>query len=61
MPRASLLLPIAAALIAAELPQWQATTITDSLKMGYQLVVADLNRDGRPDLIEVDERGTELA
>jgi hypothetical protein len=29
--------------------------------MGYQLVAADLNRDGRPDLIVVDERGTELA
>ena len=29
--------------------------------MGYQLVAADLNRDGRPDLIAVDERGTELA
>jgi hypothetical protein len=60
MLRAFLLLLIAA-LTAAELPQWQATSITDSLKMGYQLVVADLNRDGRPDLIEVDERGKELA
>lgn len=29
--------------------------------MGCQLVVADLNRDGRPDLIVVDERGTQLA
>jgi hypothetical protein len=37
------------------------TTVTGSLKMGYQLVAADLNRDGRPDLIVVDERGTELA
>ena len=42
-------------------PQWRETTVTDSLEMGYQLVVADLNRDGRPDLIAVDERGTELA
>src|SRR5689334_18493761 len=45
----------------ADLPKWQAATISDSLKMGYQLVAADLNRDGRPDIIEVDERGTELA
>jgi len=52
---------MAAALTAAELPKWRETTVTDSLKMGYQLVAADLNRDGRPDLIAVDERGTELA
>jgi len=50
-----------AALPGAELPQWRETTITKALTMGYQLVVADLNRDGRPDLIVVDERGTELA
>ena len=48
-------------LAATELPQWQETTVTSSLKMGYQLVAADLNGDGRPDLIVVDERGTELA
>lgn len=46
---------------AADLPDFRETTITSSLKMGYQLVVADLNRDGKPDLIVVDERGTELA
>jgi hypothetical protein len=45
----------------AEWPEWRASTVTDSLQMGYQIVVADLNRDGRPDLIEIDERGTELA
>ena len=56
-----LLVLLAAALPGADLPQWRETTVTDSLKMGYQLVVADLNRDGRPDLIAVDERGTELA
>jgi hypothetical protein len=59
--RGALLLLTAAALCGADWPQWRATTVTDSLKMGYQIVVADLNRDGRPDLIEVDERGTELA
>jgi FG-GAP-like repeat/FG-GAP repeat len=56
-----LLFLLVAALPGAELPQWRETTVTNSLKMGYQLVVADLNRDGRPDLIVVDERGTELA
>jgi hypothetical protein len=37
---------IAASLLAADLPQFRDTTITTSLKMGYQSVVADLNRDG---------------
>jgi len=49
------------ALLAAALPPWQETTVTNAVKMGYQLVAADLNRDGKPDLIVVDERGTELA
>jgi hypothetical protein len=56
-----LLFLLVVALPAAELPQFRETTVTTSLTMGYQLVVADLNRDGRPDLIVVDERGTELA
>jgi hypothetical protein len=51
----------ASLLLAADLPQFQATTISTSLKMGYQMVVTDLNRDGKPDIIVVDERGTELA
>jgi hypothetical protein len=52
---------LTAAASGADLPQWREATVTASLKMGYQLVAADLNRDGRPDLIAVDERGTELA
>ena len=56
-----LLVLLVAALSGAELPQWKETTVTGSLKMGYQVVAVDLNRDGRPDLIAVDERGTELA
>ncbi len=56
-----LLCVAATTLSAADFPQFRETVITDSIKMGYQIVAADLNRDGRPDLIEVDERGTELA
>ena len=52
---------LAMLLPGAELPQWRETTVTNTLKMGYQLVAADLNRDGKPDLIVVDERATELA
>jgi len=47
--------------VSGESEQWREATISRSLQMGYQLVVADLNHDGRPDLIVVDERGTELA
>jgi FG-GAP repeat len=61
MKRFLVFLWLMAALAGADLPRWQDSTISSSLKMGYQLVVADLNRDGRPDLIVVDERGTELA
>src|ERR1043165_7819047 len=56
-------MPLLAAFVleAAGPPKFRDQTIATDLKMGYQLVVADLNRDGRPDLIAVDERGTELA
>jgi len=47
--------------LAAALPTYTVTTVSDSLKMGYQLVAADLNQDGRLDLIVIDERATELA
>jgi hypothetical protein len=52
---------LAALLPAAELPRFRETTIASGLKAGYQIVVADLNRDGKPDLIVVDERATDLA
>jgi len=39
----------------------QTITIAGDPQNGYQLVAADLNRDGKLDLIAVDERGTELA
>lgn len=46
---------------AGEFDSWRQSTVTDAIKMGYQLVAVDLNRDHRPDLIVVDEKGTELA
>jgi hypothetical protein len=58
--RTGLFLLLAAA-ACAETPAFRAVTAVSGLKMGYQLVVADLNRDGRKDLIVVDERSTELA
>jgi hypothetical protein len=46
---------------AAELPEFRPHVVTTSLKMGYQLLAADLNGDGRKDLIALDERASELA
>jgi hypothetical protein len=43
------------------LPQLRERLITGELKMGYQLAVADLNRDGKKDVIAIDERATEVA
>jgi hypothetical protein len=48
-------------LLAQDLPRFREQVITRTLKFGYQLVAADLNRDGKKDLIAVDERATELA
>ena len=46
---------------ARDLPAFRERTIATGLTLGYQLVAADINGDGRQDLIAVDERGTELA
>lgn len=56
-----LVLALAAAPAGAEPPRFHSVTITDQLKLGYQLTVCDVNQDGRPDLVVVDERSTELA
>ncbi|MFC1634187.1 FG-GAP and VCBS repeat-containing protein [Planctomycetota bacterium] len=52
---------IAGGLQAGDLSRFAARTITRSIKFGYQIVAADLNADGRKDLIVIDERATELA
>ncbi len=44
-----------------DLPRFSAQVISSAVKMGYQLIAVDVNKDGKKDLIAVDERGTELA
>jgi len=46
---------------AQDLPRFREHVISNDLKYGYQLVAADLNKDGKKDLIAVDERATELV
>src|SRR5258708_35017552 len=46
---------------AQELPRFRERVISKAVKFGYQLVAADLNGDGKKDLIAVDERATEVA
>jgi hypothetical protein len=48
-------------LYADELPRFREHVITQSLKLGYQLVATDLNGDARKDVIVVDEQATDLA
>jgi len=48
-------------LYAQDLPQFREHVISMELKYGYQLVAADLSKDGRKDLIAVDEAATEVV
>jgi hypothetical protein len=52
---------VGANLYAQDLPQFREHIISSELKYGYQLVAADLTRDGQRDLIAVDERATEVV
>ncbi len=54
-----LLLPLP--LLAAELPRFTEHTIATELRGGYQVVVADLNHDGKPDLIALASGMPELV
>lgn len=51
MNRLIALLSIAASLPAADLLRFHEHTIATDLKGAYQVVVTDLNRDGKPDLL----------
>src|SRR3954468_18536277 len=59
VPRLPALL-FALPLLAAAPPSFVEHTIAGDLKGGYQVVVADLNHDGRPDLIALASGLTEL-
>ena len=48
-------------LYAQNLPKFSEHVVTKELKFGYQLVSADLNGDGKNDLLAIDERARELA
>jgi len=52
---------VGANLYAQDLPRFREHVISNELKYGYQLVAADLNKDGQKDLIALDERATELV
>jgi hypothetical protein len=49
--RRPLLLALALPLLAAQPARFEEHTIATGLRGGYQVVVADLNQDGKPDLI----------
>lgn len=54
-------LVLVSSLCAGSVPAFRESQIISGLKMGYQLVLADLNRDGKLDVIVVDEGSAELA
>src|SRR5665811_261180 len=49
------------AMSSAPLPKFRERTIATDLKGGYQVVAADLNGDGKPDLIALASGMTELV
>jgi hypothetical protein len=51
----------AAEVPSSKLPNFRTELISTNLKFGYQLVVADLNGDGKSDLIAIDELASEVA
>jgi hypothetical protein len=55
------LFTLGVALAAASAPQFREHVIAEDLKGGYQVVVADLNRDGRSDLIALASNIGELV
>ncbi len=52
---------LASSVFAATPPRFRAHVVATGLKYGYQLAAVDLNRDGRTDLLAVDEQASELT
>jgi len=52
---------LALPLLAASPPQFAEHTVGTGLRSGYQVVIADLNRDGKPDLIALASGMPELV
>jgi hypothetical protein len=46
---------------AQQLPRFREKVISTAVKFGYQLIAADVNGDGKKDLIAIDEGATEVA
>src|SRR3954453_15659581 len=52
----SLLLLAAAPASAADFPKFKAQEIATDLTVGYAVIVADINEDGKPDIVAVDSK-----
>jgi hypothetical protein len=57
----SLLLLSVLTALAQNPPRFRPELISKEIKFGYQLIVADLNHDGKKDLIGIDEFASEVA
>ena len=55
------MLPLAASLLAAQPRRFETHTLATDLRGGYQVVAADLNGDGKPDLIALASSMSELV
>ncbi len=61
MMRFSLLCLVAASAAFAQPAKFQAHDVAGGLRGGYQVVIADMNGDGKPDLVTVASNLTEVA
>ena len=61
MVRTHTLLVLVLAGLQVPTPRFREHVVSGDLQVGYQLAAADLNADGRKDLIAIDERSDEVA
>jgi FG-GAP-like repeat len=52
----TLLVLVAAPAVAADFPTFKAQEIATDLTVGYAVIVADINEDGKPDIVVVDSK-----